>query len=184
MRLLMNRGGRPVGTTSATSPANMSTTTPRRWPAKQDENPKRIRLAGVVTLPVPGKGARTVRTARAASGWKPTAASSPPKLGDAVDVFGFPARRDGVSIVEDGVCQTTVAAAFPNAPRLTADEALSGAYHARLVSLDALVLEVSRTERSPTLVLQSGPNASSSPAWPKRRSPRGWRPSARTVGCA
>ena len=147
--------------------------------AGEEENAKRVKLRGAVTLVAPGRGfyvqddaggvwvdapaiggpttpAATAGGAAAPAPSTGTPGLTPPKAGDAIDLDGFPARRPGAAIVEDAAWTVTGRATPTAAAEVTADGALAGRYHARLVVVDALVLEVSRLSEGPTLVLQSG----------------------------
>jgi signal transduction histidine kinase len=85
-----------------------------------------------------------------------TVAAATLRPGTRVEAVGFAARRAGVSLLEDASFQPLGPAPLPAAAAVTADQALSGAFHARLVRMDALVLEVSRLAEGSTLVLQAG----------------------------
>jgi signal transduction histidine kinase len=117
--------------------------------------PTRARVQGTVTLPVPGKG--MYLQAGAAGLWvdAPVTTSRP---GDRVDAVGFPTRRNGALALEDVAFKSDKPAPgdLPDAPLITPEQALAGDYDARLVRMEALVLEVSRLSEGPTLVLQSG----------------------------
>jgi signal transduction histidine kinase len=194
MRLLL--GGKADALVLTSAPAAVATPVAGVDAAAGDEeNARRARVAGAVTLVVPGRGmyvqddsggvwvdtadagggpaADAVRTASSATppagapsaavpaagastAGSPALPAAVPKVGDAVEVVGFPARRAGAAVVEDAVWRTTGRAPPPAPVALTADAALAGGYHARLVAVDALVLEVSRLSEGPTLVLQSG----------------------------
>jgi signal transduction histidine kinase len=80
----------------------------------------------------------------------------PVAAGDSVEVVGFISRREGSPVIEDAVWRSGPAAPAPGAQEITAEQALSGDYDARLVSMKGLLLESSRLAEGPTLVLQSG----------------------------
>jgi len=134
-------------------------------------SPARVRVQATVTLALPGKGLYVqdgpaalwvdappppaVPPASAAASQPATAPV--PRPGDRVDLVGFTARRPGGGVVlEDAAWRVSGSGTLPEAARITADQALGGSFHARLVSLDAVVLEVSRLSEGPTLVLQAG----------------------------
>jgi signal transduction histidine kinase len=123
----------------------------------------RTRVQGVVTLAIPGKGMFVQDPSGGA--WvepapqdsrQPTTAPAEAVPGDRVDVVGFPARRGWSNVLADAVWQVTGRAPLPEAPLLTASQALHAASDARLVRLEALVLSLSRPGGEATLVLQSG----------------------------
>jgi signal transduction histidine kinase len=115
--------------------------------------PTRARVKGAVTLAVANKGMYV----EAATGglW---VATPPGKLaaGDRVDLVGFPDRRGTNVALEDAVWRAEGKAAPPAPPTVTPDQAMQPAYDARLVRMEALVLDVSRLSEGATLVLQSG----------------------------
>lgn len=163
MRLLINARADLTIAAQATPAAALPVTPVASVGAAANDRPQpaRAKLAGVVTLAHPGKGMYVQDDTGGV--WveaadPPGAAGAPAAgPGDVVEVLGFPARRPaGSAFVEDAGWQVTGRGGLPPAPRLTAEQALSGPYHARLVAIDALVLEVSRLAEGPTLVLQSG----------------------------
>ncbi len=115
--------------------------------------PVRARIKGILTLPLPGKGMYV--QAEDGGVWVDGAPGSL-KAGDKLDVVGFPALRGAAVLLEDAVWRVMGREALPNAPLLTAEQALEPAVDAKLVKLEALVLEVSRLSEGPTMVLQSG----------------------------
>jgi len=119
-----------------------------------DPLPTRARIDAVCTLAVPNKGLFV--QSDDAGLWIESRAPAL-KPGQHIDVVGFPARRGQTLTFEDAVWKTQPdPAQLPDAPLITPDQALAGDFDARLVRIDALVLEVSRLSEGPTLVLQSG----------------------------
>jgi signal transduction histidine kinase len=135
-------------------------------PLTESANPHRVKLAGVVTLSIAGKG--LFLQDGVAGVWvdMPQLTADLARAGDRAEVLGFPRRSSrsggnlaeggGAAAIEDAVLTVTGADKLPDPALVTADEALSGAFHARLVMLEAVVLEVSRLSEGPTLVLQAG----------------------------
>lgn len=120
--------------------------------------PTRVRVQGVVTLPIPGKGLY-VQDGEAGV-WidTPAAADRTAELqpGSRIDVVGFPSRRGWAVMLEDAAWRMGERTPLPEAPLVNADQALAGTMDGQRVRMDALVLEVSRLAEGPTLVLQSG----------------------------
>jgi signal transduction histidine kinase len=155
MRLLLNAKS-DIWVESAATPEEKMPATPA---ASLDEaastaDPRRLKLRGTVTVAIPGKGAYVQDDS--AGVWVESTATPPPTPGDAVDVLGFPVRRSGSAIVEDATVRVTGHGALPETPLVTADQALSGAEHGKMISIDARVLEVSRLNEGPAVVLEAG----------------------------
>jgi signal transduction histidine kinase len=124
----------------------------RSFPA-DEPLPGRTRVEGVVTLAVPHKGLFV--QADDAGLWI-DAPQSDLAAGDQAQVVGFPARRGNTVTLEDVVWKTDAHPGLPQPPVVTPEQALRPDFDARLVRMEALVLEVSRLTEGTTLVLQSG----------------------------
>jgi signal transduction histidine kinase len=121
---------------------------------KSEESlPTRAHVSGIVTLAVPHKGCFLQGDGGAL--WVDSSADTL-RAGDRADVVGFPARRGSAVALEDVVSKADQHPGLPDAPMITPEQALRGDFDARLVRMEALVLEVSRLSEGPTLVLQSG----------------------------
>jgi signal transduction histidine kinase/DNA-binding response OmpR family regulator len=77
-------------------------------------------------------------------------------VGDRLDVAGFAAAGSYLPELQDAVVLRAVAGDAPVAEYVTADEALSGNYHAQLVRIEARVVDQSRTPTQSTLTLRAG----------------------------
>jgi signal transduction histidine kinase len=122
--------------------------------AAPDESlPIRARVSGIVTLAVPRKGLFLQGDAGAL--WIDAPADTL-RAGDHADIVGFPTRRGNTVALEDVISKSDQHPGLPDAPLITPEQALRGDFDARLVRMEALVLEVSRLSEGPTLVLQSG----------------------------
>lgn len=115
--------------------------------------PGRVRVKGAVTLAVAGKG--LFLQADSVGLWVDLPAARV-TVGNHLDVAGFPVRRGLALAIEDPVWKSQPTTGLPDAPLITAEQALASDFDARLVRMEALVLEVSRLSEGPTLVLQSG----------------------------
>jgi len=115
--------------------------------------PGRTRIAGIVTLTVPHKG---IFIQADDSGVWVEAPQSDLVVGDRAQVVGFPARRGNTIALEDVIWKNDAHPGLPDAPTITPEQALRTDFDARLVRMEALVLEVSRLTEGTTLVLQSG----------------------------
>lgn len=113
----------------------------------------RARVKGAVTLAVPGKG--LFLESNGAGLWIDLPAGKV-AIGEQLDVAGFPIRRGVALAIEDPVWRSAGSGTLPETPLITAEQALASEFDARLVRMEALVLEVSRLSEGPTLVLQSG----------------------------
>lgn len=120
----------------------------------EEQPEERARVQGIVTLVVPGQGV-FVQGAQGAV-WAESSDNSALVPGNRVEVVGFPQEREWHVALEDAVWQTMERAAIPEATPVTAEQALSGAYDARRVVMEALLLETSRLGEGLTLVLQAG----------------------------
>jgi signal transduction histidine kinase/CheY-like chemotaxis protein len=114
----------------------------------------RVRVQGIVTLRRPNG---TVFISDASGG---VAAEAPRDLsvspGDRVDVVGFPAQAAYLSVLEHAVFQKRNPGPPPQAEFITADEALTGNYHARLVQMEGYALERVTDSTKTLLTLQAG----------------------------
>ncbi|MEQ1859597.1 MAG: sensor histidine kinase [Chthoniobacteraceae bacterium] len=119
--------------------------------AHEESEPEQVRVQGVTTVAVPGKGMFVEDTTGGI--WIDTAAPAAP--GDLADVVGFPAVHEGGPVLEDAQWRKSDLAVTLAPPLVTATEATSGALDGRLVQMEALLLGVSSAGEGPTLVLQS-----------------------------
>ena len=78
------------------------------------------------------------------------------RLGDQVDVAGFPAQGGWKPILEDAVYRFRGPGQVPVPPAITVEKALSGNYDCRRVVMEGLLLQASLNPEQPTLLLQSG----------------------------
>lgn len=152
MRLLVG-SVRDVNVVTAATPGAQLEVLPAGGIDPTPAGETRVRVQGVVTLPVAGKGMYVQDDSGGVWIEDPAAQA---KMGQKVDVVGFAASREGAPLLEDAVWEQLGAAPLPAAPTVTADEALSGSFNARRVQMDALVLEISRLSEGSTLVLQAG----------------------------
>lgn len=154
MRLLVGNL-RDVAVVTPATPAAALSVAPAGGIDVSSPDESRVRVQGVVTLPVAGKGMYLQDDSGGV--WIDVPGAQPyPKVGEKVDVVGFASSREGSALLEDAVWESMGAASLPAAPSVTADEALSGNFNARRVQMDALVLEISRLSEGATLVLQAG----------------------------
>src|SRR5205085_12090243 len=72
------------------------------------------------------------------------------------DVLGFAAAGEYTPVLQNASFQITSSAALPDPIFITAEEALSGNYHAQLVMLEAKLLEKVATSTKQVLTLQAG----------------------------
>jgi two-component system, sensor histidine kinase and response regulator len=113
-----------------------------------------VRVQGVVLHQSPGRslvirdetGGIVVQTAQT------TAVS----IGDVVDVAGFPSIGEYSPVLQDSIFQPAGRRTVPEAPLITADEAIAGAYDSELVRIQGRLLEQARREDEWVLALQAG----------------------------
>lgn len=153
MRLLV-MSMRDVAVVTPALSASMLQVTPANELAASTED-VRLRVQGVVTLPVASKG-MYVQDESGGLWIDAPDATSPPRVGQRVDVVGFATWRGGNPLLEDVVWESLGAVALPEASAVTADQALSGQFNSRRVQIDALVLEISSLSEGATMVLQAG----------------------------
>jgi signal transduction histidine kinase/CheY-like chemotaxis protein len=114
----------------------------------------RVRIQGIVTLRRPSG---TVFIADTTGGVPIEAARDfSVEPGDRVDVVGFPAQGGYLAVLENAVFQKRVQGPAPPASFITADEALSGNYHAQLVQMEGYVLERVADSTKTLVTLQAG----------------------------
>jgi signal transduction histidine kinase/CheY-like chemotaxis protein len=114
----------------------------------------RVRVQGIVTLRRPSG---TVFIADTTGG---VAIETPGDLlvapGDRVDVVGFPSQVENLAVLENAVFQKRDPGPAPPASFITADEALTGKYHAKLVRMEGYVLDRVADSPKALLTLQAG----------------------------
>lgn len=123
----------------------------------------RVRVQGVVTLVLPGRGI-FIQDGSGAGIWlEPPAADARAKGAidhvrptDRIEVIGFPSRRGWSSVIADAVWRVTGGAPLPDAPLVTPEQGLAAGMNARLVRISGQILSVARLSDHTTLVLQSG----------------------------
>jgi signal transduction histidine kinase/CheY-like chemotaxis protein/uncharacterized protein YdeI (BOF family) len=114
----------------------------------------RVRVQGIVTLRRPSG---TVFIADATGGmpieapWDPSIAP-----GDRVDAVGFPEPADYLAVLEHAIFQKRSPGPAPSPSAITADEALTGNYHAQLVQMEGYLLERVADSTRTLLTLQAG----------------------------
>ena len=98
----------------------------------------RVRIQGVVTL-----AGRLEPSSWRTPGGVPIEAPRGFSVvpGDRVDVVGFPAQGGYLAVLENAVFQKQEPGPAPAATYITAEEALSGNYHAQLVQMEGYVLD-------------------------------------------
>jgi signal transduction histidine kinase len=117
---------------------------------------RRVKVAGVVTLKVPGPGF----IIQDASGGMRILSREADGLhaGDQVEALGFPAIGDFSPYLEDGVFRTNGKVTLPEAKQTTAEQILlQGTADAQLVELRARLLQNVPRAANPQLLLQDGP---------------------------
>ncbi|QOV87459.1 sensor histidine kinase [Humisphaera borealis] len=154
MRLLV-AAMRDVAIVNAATPAAALPLSPTTSIEAVPADETRVRVQGVVTLPVAGKGMYVQDDGGGVWVDVPDRQTQA-RIGEKVDVVGFPLLRDGSPILEDAIWESMGAAQLPSVIPVTADEALSGTYNSRRIQMDALVLEISRFSEGSTMVLQAG----------------------------
>jgi signal transduction histidine kinase/CheY-like chemotaxis protein len=114
----------------------------------------RVRIQGVVTLRRPTGTVFVADTTGGVPIEAPRDFSVAP--GDRVDVVGFPAQGGYLAVLENAVFQKREPGPAPAAAFITADEALSGNYHAQLVQMEGYVLDRVADSTKALLTLQAG----------------------------
>ena len=116
---------------------------------------RRSHIQGLVTLLWPGRmlcvqdsGARGICTH--------TAETAPMRLGQKVDVVGFPLPGDFSPSLDNAIYRVAPGEEQVQPLALTAEQALRGEYDARLVTLDGQLIGKDSSAIDPTIVLSSG----------------------------
>ncbi len=124
----------------------------------QPERPadRRIKVAGVVTLEIPGQGFYLQDTSGGIH--VVTLQTNEIRLGDRVEVRGFPALAEFSPYLEDVTLRKQGSGPLPSPIRSTAEQILLyGTNDATVVELEAQLLQNVRGSANPQLVLQEGP---------------------------
>jgi signal transduction histidine kinase len=104
----------------------------------QENNGHRVKLAGTVTLFVPGSKLYLQDEQRGVlAETKSTELLAP---GDVVEVLGFPSQGDYTPMLQDAVYRKTGSSTPPAAVRITTDDALTGNFDSELVQISARVI--------------------------------------------
>jgi signal transduction histidine kinase/CheY-like chemotaxis protein len=114
----------------------------------------RVRVRGRVTLQWPGQWLFIQDGSYGLS--ISTVQATPLKLGDAVDVVGFPAIREYTPMLEDAVFKSEGGDQPVSATPITAQEAMKGDSDARLVRIQSRLVDLDLTAENPMLVMSSG----------------------------
>ncbi|HMF59879.1 MAG TPA: ATP-binding protein, partial [Vicinamibacterales bacterium] len=114
----------------------------------------RVRIQGIVTLRRPGG---TVFISDSTGGLAIQATRDlAVSTGDRVDVVGFPGQSGYLAVLENALVQKQDPGPLPPARFITAEEALTGNYHAQLVEMEGYVLERVTNSSKSILTLQAG----------------------------
>jgi len=114
----------------------------------------RVRVQGVVTLQRPGRSL-FIRGDDVGLLVK-TRQNTPLRVGDRVDVAGFPALDEFGPILQDAVFQQIGAGDAPTPAKVTAEQAMEGTYDAELVRISARLVDHSLRQGQYSLVLGAG----------------------------
>ena len=114
----------------------------------------RARVRGQVTLQWPG---RWLYIQDGSQGlFIPTVQRTPLKLGDVVDVVGFPAMGEYSLMLEDAAFKPAAAGQLIATASVTAQDAMRGDYDAKLVQIQGQLVNQDLASEYPTLVMSSG----------------------------
>ena len=114
----------------------------------------RVRVRGRVTLQWPGQWLFIQDGTQGL--FIPTVQKTPLKLGDVVDVVGFPAMGEYTLMLEDAVFKPEGSGPAIAATSVTAQGAMKGDFDANLVQIQGLLVNQDLTSEYPTLVMSSG----------------------------
>jgi PAS domain S-box-containing protein len=114
----------------------------------------RVRVRGQVTLQWPG---RWIYIQDDSEGlFIPTVQKAPLKLGELVDVVGFPAMGEYSLMLEDAVFMPKGSGQAIAATSITVRDAMKGDYDAKLIQIQGRLVSQDPTSEYPTLVMSSG----------------------------
>jgi len=134
----------------ATSIASVGTFDPHRFGGR------RVKVVGVVTLKIAGPG--FVVQDRSGGMRILSAKGDETRVGDQVEVLGFPAIGDFSPFLEEGIFRVIGPGALPEVKKTTAEEILlHGTNDSQRVELQARLLQNVPRSANPQLVLQEGP---------------------------
>jgi PAS domain S-box-containing protein len=114
----------------------------------------RVRVRGQVTLRWPGQWLFIQDGAQGL--FIPTFQKTPLKLGEVVEVVGFPAMGEYTLMLEDAVFKPEGPGPAIAAAPVTAPDAMKGDYDAKLIQIQARLVNKDLTSENPTLVMSSG----------------------------
>jgi PAS domain S-box-containing protein len=135
----------------------------------------RARVRGQVTLQWPG---RWLYIQEGSQGlFIPTVQKTPLKLGDLVDVVGFPAMGEYSLMLEDAIFKPGGSGQAIAATSVTPRDAMTGGYDATLVQIQGRLVNQDLTSEYPTLVMSSGGTLFSAilPSGTKAKEIASWR---------
>jgi signal transduction histidine kinase/ActR/RegA family two-component response regulator len=114
----------------------------------------RVHVRGQVALQWPG---RWIYIEDGSQGlFIPTVQKAPLPLDEVVDVVGFPAMGEYSLMLEDVVLRPTGSGRAIAAKPITIQDAMKGAYDAKLIQIKARLVSQDQTSEYPTLVMSSG----------------------------
>ncbi|SPE53215.1 exported hypothetical protein [Verrucomicrobia bacterium] len=117
---------------------------------------RRVKVEGVVTLRIPGQG--FILQDNSGGLRVLTRQTNAVRMGDLVEVLGFPAIGDFSPYLEEAVFRRTGAGPLPGRTKTTADQILlHGTNDSQMVELEARLLQSVPRSANPQFVLQDGP---------------------------
>jgi len=78
------------------------------------------------------------------------------KVGDRVEVLGFPAKGDYTPMLQSAVCRKLSTGSQPQPELITTDEALKGTHDCHLVKIEVTLLDRAQQSKESFLILQAG----------------------------
>ena len=111
----------------------------------------RVRVRGVVTRSSPGSGVYIQDTT---GGLEIQADGAPVKVGDLIDAVGFASFGEYSPILQDAAIRKVGQSSLPPAPLITPQQALSGDYNNRLISIQAQLLGQASSTHEQILILR------------------------------
>ncbi|MEO7189566.1 MAG: response regulator [Vicinamibacterales bacterium] len=143
----------PAGSNSLQLPV-LPINTLMQFNPQKTENGHRVRIQGIATLwTAAGDLYVTDSTSGVVVHTGPGMAVTP---GDRVDIVGYPAMGSYLPELRNADVQKRVPGEPPVPTYITADEALTGTYHAQLVQVDAYLVDQSRNVSEHVLTLRAG----------------------------
>lgn len=122
--------------------------------APQASYGRRVKVSGTVVLQQPGQALIVQDDQRGL--YVQTRQPGRLRLGDRVELLGFPVKGDYTPMLQDAVWKKVAEGSAPEPVKVTPDEALEGLHDCRLVQIEGTLINRSHNDRETVLMVENG----------------------------